>query len=56
MHVATSSVDQLIDYVKNTPADGFTSAASVQKINAIVNSNHAYLKNANQQLQEALVK
>ncbi len=56
MHVATSSVGQLIDYVKNTPADGFTSTASVQKINAIVNSNNAYLKNADQQLQEALVK
>jgi len=29
MHVATTSVDQLLDYVKNTPEDGLRSAASV---------------------------
>jgi len=29
-HVATSTVDQLLDYVTNTPADGLTSAASVK--------------------------
>ncbi|MEL6141195.1 MAG: glycosidase [Bacteroidota bacterium] len=29
MHVATSTIDRLIDYVKNTPADGLRSAASV---------------------------
>lgn len=31
-HVAVSSIDRLVDYVKNTPADKFTSAASVQTI------------------------
>lgn len=30
MHVATSTVDKLIDYCMNTPADGLRSAASVQ--------------------------
>lgn len=29
MHVATSSVERLLDYVKNTPPDGLRSAASV---------------------------
>ncbi|MDT0645094.1 glycosidase [Zunongwangia sp. F260] len=31
-HVAVSSVEKLLDYVKNTPEDDFTSAASVEKI------------------------
>ncbi len=30
MHVATSTVDRLLDYVMNTPADGLRSAASVE--------------------------
>ncbi|RZK68412.1 MAG: glycosidase, partial [Pedobacter sp.] len=32
MHVATSSIAQLVDYVTNNPADGFRSATSVQTI------------------------
>lgn len=39
MHVATSSIDQLLDYVKNTAADGLRSASSVQNIYSIVNNN-----------------
>jgi 4-O-beta-D-mannosyl-D-glucose phosphorylase len=39
MHVATSTLDRLIDYVVNTPKDGLTSAASVQTIIDIVNQN-----------------
>jgi 4-O-beta-D-mannosyl-D-glucose phosphorylase len=39
MHVATSSIDQLVDYCLNTPEDGLRSAASVQAINALINSN-----------------
>lgn len=31
MHVATSTVAQLLDYVKNTPPDGLRSAASVEQ-------------------------
>ena len=31
LHVATSTVDRLLDYVKNTPEDGLRSAASVQQ-------------------------
>lgn len=40
-HVATSHIDQLLDYVKNTPQDRFTSAGSVQTIVEQVNRNKA---------------
>jgi 4-O-beta-D-mannosyl-D-glucose phosphorylase len=43
MHVAVSSIDQLLDYVRNTPADGFRSAASVQSINNIIEKNKQLL-------------
>lgn len=43
MHVAVSSVDRLIDYCMNTPADGFRSAASVKSLNSIISRNREYL-------------
>lgn len=39
MHVATSSIAQLVDYCKNTPEDGFCTASSVQQINRLIDSN-----------------
>lgn len=39
MHVATSTVNQLLDYVLNTPADGYRSATSVESIKALVAKN-----------------
>ena len=39
MHVATSTIDQLLDYVQNTPADGYRSAASVDAIKALIANN-----------------
>lgn len=39
MHVATTSVAQLLDYVKNTPADEFRSAASVAQRCALIERN-----------------
>ena len=39
MHVAISSIDQLLDYVMNTPADGFTSATTVQTLKQIIKKN-----------------
>ena len=39
MHVATSSVAQLVDYCLHTPEDGWRSAASVAKINRLIDSN-----------------
>ncbi|MCR4032289.1 MULTISPECIES: glycosidase [Flavobacterium] len=41
MHVAVSSVDQLVDYVTNTPADTFVSAGSVQTIINQIERNNA---------------
>ena len=39
MHVATTSIEQLLDYVKNTPADPLTSHACVQQRNALIQKN-----------------
>jgi 4-O-beta-D-mannosyl-D-glucose phosphorylase len=41
LHVATSTLAQLLDYVVNTPEDGLRSAASVQAINALIDCNLA---------------
>ncbi|MGZ3845457.1 MAG: glycoside hydrolase family 130 protein [Flavisolibacter sp.] len=38
-HVATSSIDRLLDYVMNTARDGFTSAASVKTLTQIIDNN-----------------
>ncbi|NLX27479.1 MAG: glycosidase [Bacteroidales bacterium] len=39
LHVATSTVDQLVDYCLHTPEDGLRSAASVATINALIDKN-----------------
>lgn len=39
MHVATSTVEQLVDFCTNTPEDGLRSAASVETINKIIDKN-----------------
>lgn len=44
MHVATTTIDQLIDYCKQTPEDGLRSYASVQTRNKLIDSNLDYLK------------
>ncbi|MBW8189750.1 glycosidase [Neiella marina] len=43
MHVATSTVDQLVDYCQNTPEDGLRSAHSVAVRNELIDANLAYL-------------
>ena len=43
MHVATSTIDRLIDYCFHTPADGFRSAASVKNICKSVEANKLIL-------------
>jgi len=42
LHVATSSVEKLLDYVINTPADNFGSAASVESLTSLINKNLIY--------------
>jgi 4-O-beta-D-mannosyl-D-glucose phosphorylase len=39
IHVAVSTIDKLLDYAVNTPADGFTSVQSVVHINLLVDKN-----------------
>ena len=39
MHVATSTIAQLLDYCLNTPADGYRSATSVETIKALIKKN-----------------
>lgn len=39
MHVAETSLERLLDYVINTPEDGYNSASSVQTIHQIIHSN-----------------
>jgi 4-O-beta-D-mannosyl-D-glucose phosphorylase len=46
MHVATSTIDKLVDYVINTAKDGLTSSASVQTLKKIIDKN---LRNEEQQ-------
>lgn len=41
LHVATSTIDILLDYVQNTPADGYRSFTSVQAIKNLIASNNA---------------
>lgn len=45
MHVAISTVDQLVDYVVNTPEDGLSSAKSVEKIMALIDKNKESVSN-----------
>jgi len=39
MHVATSTLAQLVDYCKHTPADGYRTGLSVAAINALIDKN-----------------
>lgn len=48
LHVATSTIDILMDYCLNTPPDGLRSAESVKRVNQLIDSNLAYLKKRNQ--------
>ena len=39
MHVATSTIDRLVDYCFNTPQDGLTAGQSVATINRLIDKN-----------------
>jgi len=43
LHVATSTIAQLVDYCMNTPEDGYTTGASVENIKALIQRNREYL-------------
>ncbi|MBS1656196.1 MAG: glycosidase, partial [Bacteroidetes bacterium] len=56
MHVATSTIEKLLDYVMNTPADGFTSAASVNTVMNIIENNKGYMDSLNEKKVTLLIK
>ncbi len=39
MHVATSTVERLVDYCLNSPADGFTTTSSVESLKELISRN-----------------
>ena len=39
MHVATSTVEKLVDYCMNTPSDGLATASSVETLKALIEKN-----------------
>lgn len=43
MHVATTTVERLVDYCLHTPADGLTTTASVKTLNHLIEANRALL-------------
>ena len=44
MHVATSTIDRLVDYCMNTPQDGFSSYASVLTLKKMIDKNLSLIK------------
>ena len=44
MHVATSTIDKLVDYCMHTPADGFATGKSVETIKKLIAKNKENLK------------
>jgi 4-O-beta-D-mannosyl-D-glucose phosphorylase len=47
MHVATTTIGRLLDYAVNTPADGFTSAKSVDTIVELIKRNAGHISHKN---------
>lgn len=44
MHVATSTVEQLVDYCMHTPVDGLSSSASVETLKKLIDKNLKLMK------------
>lgn len=42
LHVATTTVDKMIDYCKNTPVDGYTTHTSISKICDLIDKNNLF--------------
>ncbi len=45
MHVATSTIDRLVDYVINTPEDRLNSFNTVSELNGLINRNKEFMMN-----------
>lgn len=44
MHVATSTIERLVDYCLHTPQDGFSSSASVEILKNLIERNLRLMK------------
>jgi 4-O-beta-D-mannosyl-D-glucose phosphorylase len=44
MHVATTTVEKLVDYCLNTPADGYRTHTSVATLNKLIAKNLQFMK------------
>lgn len=53
MHVATSTVGQLLDYVMNTSEDGLRSSLSVGTLNTIIDNNKNFLDTMKSEMVQA---
>ena len=57
MHVATSTIERLLDYVVNTAQDGFNSFASASIVTKIAEDNIDYLANEEEKkMQQQFIK
>ena len=55
MHVATSTLDRLLDYVINTPADGFRSYTSLEVLNGIIDRNFEFTGRSDKNIAHAII-
>jgi len=46
IHVATTTIDKMLDYIVGTPPDGLRSRASVEQRHALINKNLALIARA----------
>ena len=44
LHVATSTIERLVDYCMNTPEDGLTTSQSVETLKALIDKNKETMK------------
>jgi len=44
LHVATTTIGQLLDYVVKTPEDGLHTAASVETLQQLIDRNKVFMK------------
>ena len=52
MHVAVTTVEKMLDYVLNTPADPLTSALCVQQRMELIAKNRDYLEDIRETIAE----
>lgn len=56
VHVATSTIDQLLDYVINTPQDAGRSFACVEQRNKLIDMNLEYINSSEDELLKQIIK